>query len=211
MGRSLGLFEWHQSRVRMGTFIVFPAIGRVCFYHVSKDPLGTHVHISQPLQSYIPKKNPYSFLCTSFPGSGSTTHLLPRWNLSPPCRLPSLAKSVFSPQYPLKTISSLCSMAASSSVSPGAQGPSGSALSLADLLFTVVTFPCPKLKHVSSSSRMNPCCRLGDVQTLHETPPELQKCLFLSLAVAHKHFPYTAPLKCTEYLLCVGSCAGRHS
>lgn len=119
MGRSLGLFEWHQSRVRMGTFIVFPAIGRVCFYHVSKDPLGTHVHISQPLQSYIPKES--VFLSLHFLSWEWLYHspAPPGRNLSPPCRLPSLAKSVFSPQYPLKTISlPLCSMAASSSVSP---------------------------------------------------------------------------------------------
>ena len=32
VGRSLGLFKWHQSHVRMGTFTVFPAISLILLF-----------------------------------------------------------------------------------------------------------------------------------------------------------------------------------
>ena len=158
-------------------------------------------------------KNPYSFLHTCFPGSGSTIHLLSQVGI---CHLLAVCHLLLS----------LCSLL-NILWKPS---PSLSALWLPVLVclpwgtrsfwlgflswrstFHVVTFLCPNLKHVSSSSRMNPCCLLGDVQTLHETLLSCRSVWFCLSAVTHKHFPYTAPLKCTEYLLCVGSCAGRHS
>ena len=66
--------------------------------------------------------------------------------------------------------------------------------------FHVVTFLCPNLKHVSSSSTMNPCYLLGDLQTLHETLLCCRSVWLCLSAVTHKHFHYTAPMKCTEYL-----------
>ena len=208
-GQKSGSLWMASEPLRMGTFTVFPAIGRVWFCCFQRSIGHSNEYISQPLQSYIPKAS--IFLSLHFLSWEWLYH-----SPTPSGRNLSLA---------------ICHLLLSlpSSVSFEKHLPSLSALWLPVLVsprgtrslwlcclscrsaFHVVTFLCPNLKHVSSSSTMNPCYLLGDVQTLHETLLSCRSVWFCLSAVAHKHFPYTAPLKCTESLLCVGSCAGRHS
>ena len=104
-GQKSGSLWMASEPLRMGTFTVFPAIGRVWFCCFQRSIGHSNEYISQPLQSYIPKASiflslhflSWEWLYHSPTPSGR--------NLSLPCHLPSLAKSAFPPQYPLKSIS----------------------------------------------------------------------------------------------------------
>lgn len=91
----------------MGTFIVF-CNRSVCFLSCFQRSFGhPRAHLTATSVLY-PQRTAF-LSCTSSWEWLYHSPAPPGRNLSP-CRLPSLAKSVFFPQYPLKTISSLSAL-----------------------------------------------------------------------------------------------------
>lgn len=103
-----------------------------------------HAHLTATSVLH-PQRICIPFFALPFLGVALPLTCSPRQEFVTSLPLPSLAKSAFSPQYPLKTISlPLCSMAASSSVSPLGHKALLARLSLLQIYFSRGHLSMPK-------------------------------------------------------------------